>query len=73
MQVNGNGLLDLEEVGELAALMQGGKPLSKTQLQVAMRDMDKDNSGEVDFDEFYVWWKVHSTASPGLFKRIFGR
>ena len=38
-----------------------------------MRDMDKDNSGEVDFDEFYVWWKVHSTASPGLFKRIFGR
>ena len=45
MQVNGNGLLDLEEVGELAALMQGGKPLSKTQLQAAMRDMDKDNSG----------------------------
>ena len=45
VQVNGNGLLDLEEVGELAALMQGGKPLSKTQLQAAMRDMDKDNSG----------------------------
>ena len=35
VQVNGNGLLDLEEVGELAALMQGGKPLSKAQLQAA--------------------------------------
>ena len=34
-QANGNGLLDLEEVGELAALMQGGKPLSKSQLQAA--------------------------------------
>ncbi len=36
-------------------------------------EMDRDNSGEIDFSEFYEWWKSFSQASPGLFKRLFSK
>jgi hypothetical protein len=29
------------------------------------RDCFIADSGEIDFDEFYVWWKSFSQASPG--------
>ena len=33
-----------------------GKALNDQNLELAMKEMDKDGSGEVDFNEFYQWW-----------------
>ena len=42
-----------------------GQELSPRELKVAMAAMDKDNSGEVDFDEFYVWWNEYVASGLG--------
>ena len=55
LDVDGNGTLDTSEVVALAAA--GGKKLTRRQLEEAMADMDKDGSGNVDFDEFEKWWE----------------
>ena len=36
--------------------MSAGKALNDQNLDLAMKEMDKDGSGEVDFNEFYQWW-----------------
>ena len=61
---NGNGLLERDEI---AALLQGmamvDERLSVTSLgevpdvEVMMQQVDKDGSGEVGFDEFFVWYQ----------------
>ena len=52
--VDGQGSLDTEEVGELIANAFGER-LSEAQLANAMATMDPDGSGEVNFGEFYEW------------------
>ena len=53
LDVDGSGTLDENEVVALAAA--GGKKMSRRQLADAMREMDEDGSGEVDFEEFEAW------------------
>ena len=33
------------------------KPLSERELELAMRQMDGDGDGRVDFEELFVWWQ----------------
>lgn len=58
VDADGSGHLDREEVGKLFELL--GTPLVESELIVAMRKMDKDGGGTVDFAEFYQWYKVVS-------------
>ena len=51
---DGSGLLDRDEVYELAEKL--GATLSTAELDEAMAEMDEDGSGEVDFDEFAEWF-----------------
>ncbi len=55
VDADGSGLLDKNEVAQLAA--SAGKHLSAIELDAAMAEMDEDNSGEVSFDEFAQWYK----------------
>ena len=61
---------------ELAALL--GFRFSSVELADAMDVMDEDNSGQVNFEEFFNWWKerhergdleIHNEA-VGVFNRI---
>ena len=49
-----SGALDREEIRVLSKKMH--KRLSEEQLDAAMRAMDEDGSGEVDFPEFFKWF-----------------
>ena len=55
IDVDESGLLDRGEVADLAESL--GCPLSTTELDEAMAEMDEDQSGEVDFDEFQSWFE----------------
>lgn len=48
-----DGTLDAQEIWRLCRDM--GAELEPRELREAMRDMDADGSGEIDFDEFYAW------------------
>jgi Ca2+-binding EF-hand superfamily protein len=50
---DGGGFLDHSEIKGLAKVM--GAKLTKDELKPAMRAMDEDGSGEVDFVEFYIF------------------
>eukprot|EP01047_Picozoa_sp_COSAG01_P077933 COSAG01_NODE_14217_length_1482_cov_0.761388_1_plen_462_part_10 len=52
---DGSGLLDRDEVKLL--LEKLGKIPTQGELDVAMSEMDADNSGQVDLSEFLAWWK----------------
>ena len=52
---DGSGNLDREEVRKCLSLL--GMPIVESELDAAMRAMDEDGSEEVDFDEFFAWWK----------------
>eukprot|EP01052_Picozoa_sp_SAG31_P042607 SAG31_NODE_6821_length_1878_cov_1.327150_2_plen_364_part_00 len=54
IDTDGSGLLDREEVANLAESL--GAPLSTSELDQAMLEMDEDGSGEVDFEEFRLWF-----------------
>ena len=54
MDADGGGCLDLDEIRQLAISL--GNRLTPSQLVAAMREMDEDGGGEVDFHEFYAWW-----------------
>ena len=56
VDADGSGCLDRAEVRKLGELL--GTPLVESELNAAMRAMDADGSGSVDFDEFYGWWKL---------------
>lgn len=49
-----SGYIDRREVRQL--LQSLGANLSDSELETVMTTMDKDQSGEVDFEEFYDWW-----------------
>lgn len=54
VDANGDGLLDRSEISALASRL--GKTLTPAELDAAMKEMDADNSGEVDIGEFENWW-----------------
>lgn len=57
---DGNGSLEAEEIGKLCENM--GAKLTAHELELAMRVIDKDGSGEVSFDEFSAWVMSASTG-----------
>ena len=52
---DGSGGLDRDEIRALARSL--GNPLSEEELNVAMREMDEDGGGSVEFDEFLAWFR----------------
>lgn len=59
--IDKSGTLDVHELELLAAT--AGKKMSRRQLTDAMKHMDADGSGEVDFEEFKDWW-THGVLQP---------
>lgn len=55
VDVDGSGTLDRDEVRQLCEKMLE-VDLTEAQLDAGMAQMDSDGGGEVDFNEFYVWW-----------------
>lgn len=51
---DGNGALDIEEVGEMMANMLG-RPLGSAELTAVQKEMDADGDGLVDLAEFRAW------------------
>ena len=47
--------MDRDEVRELNRLF--GNEIGDEELDMAMLQMDRDGGGDVDFDEFYQWWR----------------
>ena len=51
---DGSGTLDAEEVQQLASRL--GLKLDRVAAKEAMDVMDADGGGDVDFEEFWMWW-----------------
>ena len=71
LDVDKSGSLDHHEIMLLAAA--GGKKLTKRQVHHAMKEMDGDGSGEVDFPEFAKWWRggvVAPARGTDVFRRV---
>lgn len=61
LDLDNSGALDQAEV---AALIESlGMSLNKKQLKVAMKAMDVDGSGEIDFEEFKGWWIQYNSKA----------
>eukprot|EP00397_Hematodinium_sp_SG-2012_P058982 GEMP01075132.1.p1 GENE.GEMP01075132.1~~GEMP01075132.1.p1 ORF type:complete len:183 (-),score=55.08 GEMP01075132.1:475-1023(-) len=58
VDTDGSGVIDAAELGQLVESV--GMRMSKDELQKMVEDLDKDGSGEIDFDEFV------STMSKGV-------
>ena len=54
IDVDGSGVLDMDEVQKLGVML--GFNFSHVELVTAMKQMDEDGSGQVEFVEFYEWW-----------------
>jgi hypothetical protein len=57
MDSDASGLLEAPEVARLALSL--GRLLSERELADAMGQMDRDNSGGVDFSELMGWWTAN--------------
>lgn len=51
---DGNGTIDKDELSRLSEDL--GQPLDQTQIDLAMRDLDMNNDGVIDLDEFARWY-----------------
>jgi len=60
--VDNGGHLDREEI--LGLTKRLGIDFSDDQLNTAMREMDPDGGGEVDFTEFEAWWFTKKNGKP---------
>jgi Ca2+-binding EF-hand superfamily protein len=50
-------LLDREEVRQLLQMCSGTSTVSDSELDTAMKELDADGSGEVDLEEFLLYFK----------------
>eukprot|EP01041_Mallomonas_annulata_P004111 gene4111-8169_t len=57
---NGSGDLSISELSKLASIL--GVDFTDEELQQAIIELDKDNSGLVTCDEFVSWWSDRSSA-----------
>ena len=51
---SGNGLLDFTETKVM--LRDIKKKMTESEIEAAFKEMDADGCGNVDFDEFYLWF-----------------
>ena len=68
MDADDSGTLDREEVRSLIAMM--GKRLTDAELDEAMKELDGDGSGEIDFREFSIYWDANFATGPALLQGI---
>lgn len=54
---DGNGAIDEPEFGRLLAALGAG--YSDAQVHAAFTDIDRDNSGSIELEEFRKWWTTH--------------
>ena len=64
IDTDGGGTLDRGEIKALADKL--GVAMSKRELDLAMKEMDEDGSGEVDFEEFAEWWPQQEAKNSAL-------
>jgi MFS family permease len=62
IDTDGDGLLDREEIAQLAKRMD--RPLSSAELDAALAELDPRRTGHVTFEQFAVWYTVKHDA-PG--------
>ena len=60
MEKNKDGTVSRELIGSLSDLL--GRPLKEWELDEAMRVMDADGDGFIDFDEFCEWWEANDAS-----------
>ena len=58
VDLDGSGALDPEEMQQMFAAM-GQDDID---VEAAMKEIDEDGDGEIDFDEFFEWWCTRSVA-----------
>ncbi len=68
IDADGGGTLDIEEINMMTNDL--GLSLTTVELSAAMEEMDKDNNGDVDFEEFFTWYVESSSAGQGLATEI---
>lgn len=68
IDADGGGTLDIEEIGHMTSDL--GLTLTTVELSSAMEEMDRDNNGDVDFDEFFTWYVEASNSGHGLATEI---
>ena len=64
IDVDGGGTIDAGELSVLAERM--GLGLSEAELANAVKEMDADNSGEIDFEEFFRWYTSGGESSSSV-------
>ncbi|CAD7961934.1 unnamed protein product [Amoebophrya sp. A25] len=73
---DGSGFIDKDEFKQVLQAFMGQKnEISKERFDSYWRDVDQDNSGEVDFEEFLAWYQVTVKTgglSPEGFYATFG-
>ena len=52
---NGDGRLDRSEFGQLMRGLEAGA--SQEQLDIGFDEIDSDNDGYIEFEEFVAWWE----------------
>ena len=57
-----SGTLQKDEVAKLLKDLSGGE-LSEEEIRAAMEEIDEDNSGLVELDEFLPWWRRRGGAA----------
>ena len=65
---DGGGTIDVDELRKLTTDL--GLSLTTVELQEAMRDIDDDDDNEIEFAEFYEWFKAKKNSSTGLAAEI---
>ena len=68
LDADGNGYLDIVEVGEAANVL--GFPMSSAELSSAFSTMDGDGNGRVTLEEFAEWWNVDSLLKKRLSREL---
>jgi predicted outer membrane repeat protein len=63
-----SGAIDKEELNELCQKLIGQK-LMDEELEEAMKEMDNDQNGTVEFEEFYGWWHKHGGRALSNFRQ----
>ena len=73
VDLNSNGIMDIDEIAQLCDDV--GYPLDDAQLQVVMSELDTDNSGSVEIEEFheYVTKTFYSDMEGGGLSEVIRR
>lgn len=56
VDADGSGELDMEELGQVLEKM--GQKADPAQLEVIYKQLDQDEDGDVDYEEFVEWWQI---------------